>query len=53
MFTLNIISVKALRKNSRYFKFYHLKKEKKKIIEGNILINAFPGFPPALHSFFA
>lgn len=41
MFTLNMTSVKALRKNSRYFEFYHLK-----VIQGNILINAFPDFPP-------
>lgn len=41
MFTLNIVSAKALRKNSRYFESYDLK-----VIQGNILINAFPDFPP-------
>lgn len=41
MFTLNIVSAKTLRKNSRYFESYDLK-----VIQGNILINAFPDLPP-------
>lgn len=44
MFTLNIIRTKALRKNSRYLEFYHLK-----IVQVNILINVFTGsFPLCL-----
>lgn len=47
MFILNIVSAKALRKNSRYFESYHLK-----VIQGNILINAFSRFSLMPHSFF-
>lgn len=47
MFKLNILSTQALRMNSGYLEFNHLK-----ILQGNILINALPGFLPSMFPYF-